>query len=372
MSPKVARRRAKTGCLSGDYPRHIYPYYIKKERLMIDKNVDRKYDRLYVALVTPLNQKGQIHERELRKHLRYFNQPKFVEAGGAVIINPEAGEAFYLTHKEKIRNIEIALEECGGKVPVFTGVIDLTTEDCVKVAKDAKSAGVDGLFLLPPMGSGDVTTAWDCDKYPEVYIDLAKAEVEATDLPALVHPTGPFTAAWGVGMPLKATLQMCKEVPNIVGWKMTYNYNAHIRVAKGLRTLDRHVAVLGAPGDVFNEALASEYFDGTVTGCFNYAMEAMIDHIAAWRRKDIDEARRIWHSGLSNLQDYVFSEYSRLHVRYKIATWLRGLISDPIMRPPQPQPRKEEIETLRNLLKKTGLSVIDKKEADALSDKLPR
>jgi 4-hydroxy-tetrahydrodipicolinate synthase len=339
---------------------------------MLDNKGTHEYDRLYVAIVTPMKENGEVDEGELRKHLRYFMQPKFVDAGGAVIINPEACEAFYLSRQEKMRNVELAMEECGGKVPVFAGVIDLTTEDCVKVAIDAKEVGANGLFLLPPMGSGDVTTAWDCDKYPEVYIDMAKAEVDAVDLPALVHPTGPFSAAWGVGMPLRATLQMCREIPNIVGWKMTYNYNAHIRIAKGLRSLDRHVGILGAPGDVFHEALASGYFDGTVTGCFNYAMEIMIDHINAWREKDIDEARRIWHSGLSNLQDYMFSDYARLHIRYKIATWLRGLISYPFMRAPQPKPRKDEIETLRVLLKKAGLDVIDNKDAYKVSSKLVR
>jgi len=175
------------------------------------------FDRLFVAMATPLRENGQVDEEELRKFLRYFMQPKFVDAGGAVIINPEAGEIFYLSRKEKRRNVEIAMEECGKKVPVFAGVIDLTTDDSVKVAVDVKQVGVDGIFLLPPLGSGDVTITWDSERYPEVYIDMAKAEVEAVDLPAIVHPTGPVSAAWGVGLPLGPTLQMCKEIPNIVG-----------------------------------------------------------------------------------------------------------------------------------------------------------
>ena len=330
------------------------------------------YDRLFVAIATPLKENGQVDEAGLRKFLQYFMQPKFIDAGGAMIINPEAGEIFYLSRKEKRRNVEIAMEECGKKVPVFAGVIDLTTDDSVKVAVDAKEVGVDGIFLLPPLGSGDVTIAWDPERYPEVYIDMAKAEVDAVDLPAIVHPTGPMSAAWGVGLPLGPTLQMCKEIPNIVGWKMTYSYNGFVRIAKGLRSLDRHVGILGAPANLFHEHLATGYFDGTVTGSFNYAMEVMIDHINAWRRKDIDEARRIWHSGLSDLQDYIYSDMSHLHTRYKVATWLRGLISNPFMRSPQPKPTKDEVENLQLLLKNAGLSVIDKKEADRISSKLAR
>ena len=114
------------------------------------------YDRLFVAIVTPMKENYAVDEPALRKFLQYFMQPKFVDAGGAVVINPEAGELFYLDRKEKRRNVEIAVEECGGKVPVFAGVVDLTTEGSVQVAKDAKAAGADGLFLMPPMGTMDM------------------------------------------------------------------------------------------------------------------------------------------------------------------------------------------------------------------------
>ncbi|OGO21339.1 MAG: hypothetical protein A2144_00725 [Chloroflexi bacterium RBG_16_50_9] len=332
----------------------------------------KKYDRLYVAMATPMLENGRVDEAGMRKFLHYFMQPKFVDAGGAVIINPEAGEVFYLNRKEKRRNVEIAMEECSGKVPVFAGVIDLTTEDAVKVAVDARDAGADGIFLLPPMGSGDVTVAWDPERYPEVYIDFAKAEIEAVNLPAIVHPTCPITALWGVGMPIGPSLQMCREIPDIVGWKMTYAYNGSLKIARGLRSLDRHVGILGAAANFFHENLATGYFDGTATGAFNYAMEAMVDHIGAWREKDIDKANKIWYSGLADLQDYVYGDISRLHTRYKVATWLRGHISSPFLRNPQPQPRKEEIDKIWLLLRNAGLSVIDKKDVKKIADKLSR
>ena len=100
-----------------------------------------KFDRLFVTVVTPYKEDLTVDEPALRKLLQYFMQPKFRDAGGAIIINPACGEIFYLTREEKRRNVEIAIEECGGKVPVFAGVFDLRTEDAVKVAIDAKKAG---------------------------------------------------------------------------------------------------------------------------------------------------------------------------------------------------------------------------------------
>jgi len=50
-----------------------------------------------------------------------FSQPKFVDAGGAIIVNPEAGEIFYRTREEKRKIVEVAVDEIKGKVPVFSG-----------------------------------------------------------------------------------------------------------------------------------------------------------------------------------------------------------------------------------------------------------
>jgi 4-hydroxy-tetrahydrodipicolinate synthase len=323
-----------------------------------------EFDRLYVALLTPFKENFDVDEPALRKLLQYFMQPKFIEAGGGIIINPEAGELFYLSREEKRRNVEIALEECGRKVPVFAGSVDLRTEDAVKVARDAKEVGCDGLFLMPPIGCQDITTSWNADKYPEVFVDFAKAQVDAVDLPAIVHPVAAVSVAFGIGLPLGATLQMCREIPNIVGWKMTYTYPGSITIAKALRELPRHVGILRATAKFFHENLLRNIFDGTVTGSLNYAMEKMIDHINAWKRNDITEASMIWESGLADLHEYVYADYSRLHVRYKAATWLRGLIPLPFMRPPVPGPRKEEVVTLRDLLNKAGLSTIPQADSD--------
>ena len=338
-------------------------------------SVDRfgtKFDCLYAAVVTPFKENYEVDETTLRRLLQYFMEPKFVDAGGGIIINPEAGELFYLNREEKRRNVEIAVEECGGKVPVFAGILDLRTEDAVKVAIDAKGAGADGLFLMPPMGTMEVVIAWDPDRYPEVWVDMAKAEVEAVDLPAIVHPSAPPSPEFGTGLPLGATLQMVKEIPNIVGWKMFQKYPASVRVARVLRTLDRHIAILPSDAFFFQENLATGYFDGAVTGSFNFAMEPMIDHINAWRRNDIVEARRIWKSGLEDLHAFVSSNYARIHIVYKAATWLRGLIPLPFMRPPVPKPRKEEVLTLHHLLTNLGLSVIPEEDINRIMVRLNR
>jgi len=319
--------------------------------------------RYYIAVLLPLTETLKIDEAAYRRYIQYFlREPRFVLAGG-LCINPEAGQIFYLTRAEKRRVLEIAMEEAHGKVPIFAGTWALTTEEVVETARDVKTLSADGIFVTPPGGAQDVTSCWDADTYPEVWGDQIKAQDRAVGLPIITHPVSGSAPPFSPGLPLAATLQLCREIPNIVGWKMTYGlYDGFRIVAKGLRSLDRPVAVLGALGSRFHEYNATGFFDGTLSGFWNFALEPMLDHLVAWQQRDIDTACKIWNNGLSQLQDYI-ADMGRLHVRYQTATWLRGLIPSPFMRPPMPRPRQIEIDTIYGLLENMGLSVIDKSDA---------
>ncbi len=318
-------------------------------------------DRLYTAIMLPYDGKLKIDEPAFRRFIRYYlAEPRFLRQGG-LCINPEAGEIFYLTRLEKRRVLEIAMEEAYGKVPIIAGTWAITTEETVETARDAKALGAQGIFVTPPGGAQDVTSCWDADNYPEVWLDQIKEQDRAVDLPIVTHPVGGAKPPFNPGLPLGATMKICREVPNIVGWKMTYMYDGFKIIANGLRSLDRHVAVLGALAVRFHEYKACGTFDGTLSGFWNFALEPMLDHLDAWEKKDVALATKIWDSGLYQLQDYI-ADMGRLHIRYKTATWLRGLIPSPFMRPPMPKPRQEEIDTIYRLLKNLGLAVIDRKE----------
>lgn len=321
-------------------------------------------DRYYAAILLPMTESLKIDEPAYRRFIQYFlRDPRFVASGG-LCVNPEAGEIFYLTREEKRRVLEIAMEEAHGKVPIIAGTWALTTQETVETARDVKALGADGIFVTPPGGAQDVTYCWDSATYPEIWGDQIKAQDRAVDLPIVTHPVTGSAPPFSPGLPLQATLQLCREIPNIMGWKMTYGYDGFRIIAQGLRSLNRHVAIMGALASRFHEYNATGLFDGTLSGFWNFALEPMLDHLEAWKRRDFEAAYKIWNGGLVQLHEYV-ADMGRLHVRYKTAAWLRGLIPNPFMRPPMPQPRQVEIDRLYELLKAAGLSVIDKKEASA-------
>jgi dihydrodipicolinate synthase/N-acetylneuraminate lyase len=313
--------------------------------------------RFYSALVLPLKADGSIDEGGLRRMVRYYADHRFAKVGG-LIANAEAGEVFYMTRDEKRRVLEIILDEVNGAMPVLAGTYAWTTAETVEVARDAKAAGAAGIFVVPPAGSMDVAIGWDSVKYPEVWLDQIKAQDGAVDLPIFTHPVTAASQPWGIGLPLDPTLRICKEVPNIVGWKTTYAYPGHRLLARAMRQQAPEVALLCSSAHFFHEYLAVGNMDGTISGSWNYALEPMLEHIEAFQRNDLVDARRIWNGGMARLHEFIYSEPGRLHVRYKVAAWMRGLVDLPFMRDPMPRPRAVEIDTIRQLMIESGLEVM--------------
>lgn len=324
-------------------------------------------DRLFVATVTPYARGGyDVDEQQFRRLLRLFTAAAADGERMGLIAVPEAGEIYYLNRDEKRRLIQVTVEEAGGDVPVLAGISENATADAVEAAVEAEAMGVDGLFVMPPIGAADVTTTWNATRYPEVLTDLLAAITDAVpDAPIICHPTTTPSPQFGIGLPTEVALRVCREFPQVVGWKMTYSYGGHRIVGRALRELDREVKLYASSAPYFHEYMATERFDGTVTGALNYAMEPMLAHLRAWRDGDLAEARRLWDGGLAELHEYVYGDYARLHIRYKIATWLRGLIDSPLMRPPLPRPSRVEADTLARLLGACGIDVI---AHDAIED----
>ena len=143
----------------------------------------------------------------------------------------------------------------------------------------------------------------------------------AVDLPIVTHPVGGAKPPFYPRLPLDATLRICREVPNVVGWKMTYMYDGFRIIAKGVALARPSVAVMGALASRFHEYRATGVFDGTLSGFWTFAKEPMLDHLDAWDTRDLDKACTIWNGGLCELQEYI-ADMGRLHIRYKTATWL--------------------------------------------------
>jgi 4-hydroxy-tetrahydrodipicolinate synthase len=99
-----------------------------------------------------------------------------------LILLGTCGENNSLEPEEKRAVLKAAREAVGGRVPIVSGVSELTTARAVQFARDAETIGVDGLMVLPAM----------------VYVPTAeeltahfKAVAEATSLPIMLYNNPP-------------------------------------------------------------------------------------------------------------------------------------------------------------------------------------
>lgn len=101
---------------------------------------------IYVALLTPFDNEGQLDERRLRQQVRQMI------AGGVRGLVPNGGTGEYaaLSRAERRRVVEIVTSEAAGRVPVVAGIVSTGYADALEAARDAKAAGADGLMLITP------------------------------------------------------------------------------------------------------------------------------------------------------------------------------------------------------------------------------
>ena len=100
---------------------------------------------LIVALITPFYN-GQLSEKDYVKLINYHleNGTNGVVPGGTT------GESPTLSHNEHKKIIEIAVNECKGKIPVIAGTGSNSTEEAIELSKFAEKAGSDALLVVTP------------------------------------------------------------------------------------------------------------------------------------------------------------------------------------------------------------------------------
>lgn len=95
-----------------------------------------------------------------------------------VILGGSLGEASVLTNEEKFQLVKFTLEKVAGKVPVILNIAEGSTNEAVKLAREAEKVGVQGLMLLPPM-------RYKADDRETV--TYFKAVADATSLPIMIY-----------------------------------------------------------------------------------------------------------------------------------------------------------------------------------------
>lgn len=126
------------------------------------------------AITTPFTADGKVDHAFLAKHA-----VQLVDAGCRGIVPlGSLGEAATLTSEEKLEILRTLVKALDGRVPVIPGIAALSTDEAVRLAKEAKAIGCGGLMVLPPYV---YSTDWR-----EMGAHV-RAVISATDLPCMLY-----------------------------------------------------------------------------------------------------------------------------------------------------------------------------------------
>jgi 4-hydroxy-tetrahydrodipicolinate synthase len=174
------------------------------------------------AMVTPIDEKGCIHEGALRKLTNHLID------GGVHGLFPvgSQGEFFALTFEQKKEVIRITVDETRGRVPIYAGTGAVTTREAIETTKMARDLGVSAVSVLTPYF---VTP--NQKELIEHYVTIAKA---VPDLPILLYSNPDRTQ---VPFPVTTVLELA-AVDNIVGIKDSSGdmsiTGEYIRITRGM------------------------------------------------------------------------------------------------------------------------------------------
>ncbi|GAB3418095.1 dihydrodipicolinate synthase family protein [Flindersiella endophytica] len=97
-------------------------------------------------LCTPLTPQRDIDVASLERLCQHL-----LDAGATgLFVGGSTGEAAYLSDELRVRVLEIVVRYAAGQVPVFAGVIDMTTPRVVAHARAAEKQGADALVATAP------------------------------------------------------------------------------------------------------------------------------------------------------------------------------------------------------------------------------
>jgi 4-hydroxy-tetrahydrodipicolinate synthase len=280
------------------------------------------------ALITPFTRDGSLDEAAVTRLAR-----RQVDAG-VHFLSPcgTTGEAPTLTHREKLRVVELVLTEAKGKVPVLAGAGGYDTREVIELARDMERVGADGLLSVTPYYNKPTQ---------EGLYQHFKAIAEATSLPIVLYNVPGRT---GVNMLADTTLRL-SEIPNIVAIKEQPDLPQMSQIISGAR--EDFIVLSG--DDPVTVAVMAIGGKGVISVASNEAPAEMAQIVELCEKGDFAAARKL-HHWLFPLIQVNFAETNPIPCKAAMAAM--GLIEEsyrlPIV-PPSAATRNKVMQVLQNL-----------------------
>jgi len=154
------------------------------------------------AVLSVFDKDENLDEQGTREFIRHLLSYDI----GGLYVTGSTGETFLMSSEERMRQLEITMEEVGDKVPVVVHVGAMSTRASIELAKHAEKLGAAGVSSVPPF-----YFKYNQDQIFNYYKDVA----EATSLPMIVYNI-PLAGMMTVDQIIRLS-----EIENVKGVKYT-------------------------------------------------------------------------------------------------------------------------------------------------------
>jgi len=269
------------------------------------------------ALVTPFTRDGELDEAAVRRLGR-----RQIDAGIHFLVPcGTTGENPTLSLAERLRIVEILVDEAAGKVPVLAGAGGYNTKEVIHLAHEMEKAGAQGLLSVTPYYNKPT---------PDGLFEHYRAIAESTPLPIIVYNVPGRT---GVNVDV-TTLVRLSAIPNIVGVKEASGNVT--QMCEVCRAVPADFLVLSGD-DALTLPLMAVGGRGIISVASNEIPAEMVRMVEAAERNDFAAARVI-HARMLPLMMINFVEANPVPVKAAMAAM--GLLEENY-RLPMVSPRAE-------------------------------
>lgn len=229
---------------------------------------------IVAAMQTPMHTDGSLNEAEMRRQIN-----RQIEAGvDAVFCLGTNGEFYIMDMEEKIRIMEIFVDEVHGRMPVYAGTGCISTKDTIALSKRAKEIGVDILSVITPY--------FAALSQEELYYHYAKL-ADTVELPIVLYNIPMRT---GVSILPDTVRKLAENFENIVGIKdSSGNFNNILQYIDA--TNPKTFSVLSGNDALILWTLLAGG-KGGITAIANILPEIMVEIYQSYCTGDIEAAKR--------------------------------------------------------------------------------
>ena len=226
------------------------------------------------ALITPFTKGGALDEPAIKRLAR-----RQIDAG-VHFLSPcgTTGEAPTLSHREKLRVVELVVEEAAGKVPVLAGAGGYATREVIELVRDMETAGANGLLSVTPYYNKPT---------PEGLYQHFKAIAQSTRLPIVLYNVPTRTS---INLDVATTARL-SEIPNIIGIKAPGDL---VQMSEIISATPDDFLVLSGDDPVTVATMAIGGV-GVVSVASNEAPAEMVQIVELCEKGDYAAARKLHH-----------------------------------------------------------------------------